>query len=295
MKTLTVYLGSSGRSRPIFKEQATKLGQIIGQSGKELVYGGMDAGLMGTLAKSALDNGAKVTGIVPRKIKDSERMLDGLHDLIIVDELCERKKLMFLRADAVITLPGGFGTLDEALEVLYWGNLGLHNKVLVLVNVGGYWDDLITYLKTLPDFNPRFFIAVNNVEEVIPALDAWSAPTHIEPPPHLPHFEDEIMRETKQPIIIDIASIENTYFAICALGLKQLGKHQRGIGFLNQKGEFNLLLKWIKLAAEETFITQKCLGLFADDEKEQALRKKMNSLENVSIDLHTEKWGKAED
>ncbi len=293
MNIFTVYLGSSGRARPIFKEQAIKLGQIIGDHGKELVYGGMDAGLMGMLAKSALKHGARVTGIIPRKIKDSERILIGISEEILVDELCERKKLMFLRADAVIALPGGFGTLDESLEVLYWGQLGLHNKPLVLVNIEGYWDDVIKYIKPLPDFDGNFLIIVNNVDEIIPALESWNAPPAVQTPAHLPHFEDEILRDTDQPMIIDIPSIENTYFAICAIGLKQLGKHRRGIGFLNQEGEFNNLIQWVNRAAEETFVTPKCLGLFTEANNEKTLNERLGALKYVEIDLHNDKWGNA--
>jgi len=83
---------------------------------------------------------------------------------------------MFQKADAVLALPGGFGTLDESLEVLYWGNLGLHNKPLVLINIEGYWDGLITYLRALPDYDEAFLIVVDSVEESFPALKNWVAP-----------------------------------------------------------------------------------------------------------------------
>ena len=295
IKTLTVYLGSSGHSRPVFKDSATTMGRIIGESGYDLVYGGMDAGLMGMMAKAALKAGGNVTGIVPRKLADIERMLEGLNETIIVEDLWDRKKRMFATADAVIALPGGFGTADESLEVLYWGKLGLHNKLLVLVNVEGYWDDMIAYLKTLPDFDPRFLMIVDAPEEVIPALKNYDALPDVETPDHYPHFEDEICRETGEPIMIDIPSVENTYYAICALGLKQLHKHKRAVGFLNQDGEFDALLKWIKLAAKETFITETCLELFTVGTEEAALREELKNQEYVEIDLHANKWGKVEE
>lgn len=288
---LTVYLGSSGRARSVFKEAAAKLGTRIGESGKMLVYGGMDAGLMGILATNALQAGGHVTGIIPRKIKDSERVLQNLSETIMVEDLCDRKKQMFLMADAIISLPGGFGTLDESLEVLYWANLGLHNKPLVLVNIERYWTPLIEYLESLSDFDPRFLIVVDQIEDIIPALQNWDAPPAVKTPPHLPHFEDEITRDTNMPILVDRANIENSYFVICALGLKQLGKHVRGIGFLNTDGRFDALLRWIHHAAEETFITQKCLKLFADDADESALRENLSKMEAVHIDLHKDKWG----
>ncbi len=214
----------------------------------------------------------------------------------MVEDLWDRKKRMFRAADAIITLPGGYGTADEALEVLYWGNLGLHNIPLVLVNIEGYWDDFISYLKTLPDFDPRFLIVVEHIEDVIPALKSYTPPpTPAEEPDHFPHFEDEIARDTKEPILIDKASVENSYYAICALGLKQLHKHKRAIGFLNEDAEFDGLLKWIDTAAQEKFITRNCLKLFTIGTNEAALRKELRTQTYIEIDLHEAKWGKAED
>jgi uncharacterized protein (TIGR00730 family) len=111
----------------------------------------MDAGLMGIIARAALEAGAHVTGIIPRRIQDSERIMPGLSETVMVDDLWDRKKRMFLKSEAVLVLPGGFGTFDEALEVLYWGSLGLHAKPLVLINIEGYWNEAISYLQTLPD------------------------------------------------------------------------------------------------------------------------------------------------
>lgn len=292
LKTLTVYLGSSGRARPVFKDSAKQLGALIAQNGKNLVYGGMDAGLMGILAQSTLDGGGTVTGIIPRKIQDSERILKGLSETILVEDLCDRKKRMFLMADAVVTLPGGFGTLDESLEILYWGSLGLHAKPLILVNIEGYWSDLIVYLRTLPDFDDRFLITVDTLEDITPALERWIPPEGIHTDhDHYPHFEDEITRDTDEPIVIDKPSLENSYFSICALGLKQLGKTARPIGFLNTDGQFDGLLSWIEKAAIETFITPKCLKLYSVEESEEVLRKTLKHQEAVEIDLHAEKWG----
>lgn len=291
--TLTVYLGSSGKARPVFKQAAEDLGRIIAKNKKHLVYGGMDAGLMGVLARTAMDNGGEVTGIIPQKIKDSERILRTISRTILVDELCDRKKEMFTMADAVLALPGGFGTLDESLEILYWGNLKLHYKPLVLINIDGYWDDLTDYLYTLPDFDPRFLIVVDKVDQVFDALKKWDAPPPVITPRHLPHFEDEITRRTNMPLLIDIPSVENTYFAACALGLKQLGRHDRGIGFLNTNGQFDALLRWAKRAEQETFITPKCLKLFDAHEDEMTLRNMIRAQEHITIDLHNEKWGEA--
>lgn len=294
LKTLTVYLGSSGHARPVYKQAAETLGRLIGESGYDLVYGGMDAGLMGLLATHALKAGGRVTGIIPRRLKDSERVLGDLSETVMVEDLWQRKKLMFERADAVITLPGGFGTLDESLEVLYWGNLGLHSMPLVLVNIEGYWTALIDYLYTLPDFNEEFLLVVDTVEDVLPAISSWNKPRIEKDKGSFPHFEDEICRATEEPILIDIASVENTYYAVCALGLKQLGKHQRAIGFLNQGGEFDTLLRWFETAAQETFITQKCLSLYDSGREKKDLLRRLKEQQPVHIDLHREKWGKTQ-
>ena len=293
INTITVYLGSSGHARPIFKQSAQDLGALIGKSGgHRLVYGGMDAGLMGILAKSALEHGGEVTGIVPRRILDHERMLKALTETIMVDDLCDRKKRMFLMADAVIALPGGYGTIDEAFEVIYWSNLALHNKVTVFINIQGYWDPLIAYMKGLPDYDPHSVIIVDSVNEALPAIEEWHAiDRHIEPHDHFPHFEDEIARDTNEPIIFDKANIENSYMAICALGLKQLGKHNRGIGFLNTSGQFDGLMEWINKATKEKFITQKCLQLFQVDSDHDTLIRKIKDATDITIDLHKEKWG----
>ena len=291
MNTITVYLGSSGRARPVFRQTAEELGQLIAKDQKKLVYGGMDAGLMGVLARSALQAGGHVTGIVPKRIKDSERILSGLSETTMVEDLCDRKKDMFLIADAIMALPGGFGTLDESLEALYWAALNLHTKPLILVNTEGYWDHIITHLQALPDFDKRFLIIVDDVKQALPALNTWTPLPPVHTPRHLPHFEDEITRGTDEPLLIRRATLENTYFIVCALGLKQLGKHQRPIGFLNPDGRFDGLLSWFETAEKETFITEKCLKLFDVGEEETELRAILQEQETVEIDLHTEKWG----
>lgn len=294
-QTFTVYLGSSGFSKDIYKNAAIALGQELGKRGKHLVYGGMDAGLMGLLASAALENGADVTGIIPRKIQDSERILQGLTQTILVDDLWDRKKRMFLLADVIVSLPGGFGTLDESLETLYWAYLKIHHKRLILVNIEGYWDPLYDFLQTLPDFNPDDCILVNTIEEVFTVTSKAGQDETTNDPyqdgQHFPHFEAEITRQTDEPIVIDKATIENSYYLICALGLKQLGKHARPIGLFNKNGQFDALITWLHRAAEETFITKKCLKLFDADQDETALKEKLKHQANIHIDLHAEKWG----
>lgn len=289
---IAVYLGSSGSAQPVFKTAAERMGTLIGESGKSLVYGGMDAGLMGLLANEALLAGAHVTGIIPKKLQDSERIHQYLTETILVEDLWDRKRRMFVKADAIIGLPGGFGTADESLEVLYWGGLGLHDKPLVLVNVENYWGDMIAYIRSLPDFDARYLVTVERPEDVFPALAAWSFPDKVlEVEEGFPHFEGDILKETEEPIILREASIQNTYHFITALGLKQLGKHQRPMGVLNAGRKFDSFLAWINAAARAHFITDKCVKLFDTAADEMALMEKLAAQKPVIIDLHREKWG----
>ncbi len=293
---VTVYLGSSGRCRPIFKDTAKALGSLIGGTKRSLVYGGMDAGLMGIVANSALANGAKVTGIVPKNLKDSERIHPNLSETILVPDLWERKLKMFKRADAVIVLPGGFGTLDEMAEVFYWANLNLHNKPLAVINIDGYWDKMISYLKSLPDFNPEYLIVADSVDNIFIELENWSAPVgakKVNGMEKFPHFEHEIL-SSDEPMIFENATIKDTYIMATALGLKQLDKHQREIGLLNDKGQFSKLLEWIDIAEKEHFITSRCKMLMSVATNMEELKDKLAKQPEIHIDLQTEKWGPSE-
>jgi hypothetical protein len=164
----------------------------------------------------------------------------------------------------------------------------------VLINIDGYWNDFIAYLETLPDFDPRYLITVDTLAEIMPALLSWQAPEIVQIDHlHYPHFEDEIGRKTNQPIIVDIASIENSYFALSAIGLKQLAKHNRKIGLLNTNGQFDKLQTWIETAAKERFITENCKKLFTIDDNEEHLRERLKATQNITIDLHNDKWGES--
>ncbi len=293
MKTLTVYLGSSGYASEIYKDAAKELGQAIATHKAKLVYGGMDAGLMGLVANEAINKGAHVTGIVPKQLKDSERIHPHLSETILVETLWERKQKMFLAADVILSLPGGFGTLDESLEVLHWSENAAHGKKLILINIANYWDDLIEYLQTLKDFNKDTLIIANNVSDAFEKISELETLALINNDVLLPHYEDEILKESDTPIVSENATVKDTYFAVTALGLKQLGKHNRSIGFLNKDKRFTALVKWIKHAADETFITQKCLKLFDVATTKEELEQKLASQKNVNIDLHNEKWGES--
>lgn len=152
---------------------------------------------------------------------------------------------------------------------------------------------LLRISKPCPIFDPRFLISADNPAEALHKLDNWHALPSVPKPEHLPHFEDEITRSTDQPIIIDTASVENTYYLVCALGLKQLAKHKRPIGVLNENGKFDGLLAWFQKAAEEHFITQKCLKLYDTASTRDELNRLLSAQKPVEIDLHKEKWGES--
>ncbi len=293
IQSITVYLGSSGSARDVFRNGAANLGREIAEGGIKLVYGGMDAGLMGILADAALEAGGEVLGVIPQKILDIERFRKGLTENIFVDDLWERKRLLFQHGDAIVALPGGYGTLDESLEALYWGSLGLHDKPMVFVNIAGYWDLAIKHLNSLPDLDRDYLLVVEREEDVIPALKEWDKPDDIEEDiSALPHFEEEILQNVDTPIIIDVLSIAESYRLVSALGLKQVGAHDRPIGLLNKDGGYDNLIEWVKVAAREKFITDKCPRLMAWAKTEKGLMDALERREKIVIDLHGEKWGK---
>lgn len=146
MKRIGVFCGASPGARPEYVTMAHTLGQALAERQIGLVYGGGSVGLMGTLARAALDAGGEVTGVIPRSLAEKEVAFTGLADLRVVETMHNRKLLITELSDAFITLPGGLGTLEELFEVLAWGQLGLHAKPCGLLNVCGYYDGLITFL-----------------------------------------------------------------------------------------------------------------------------------------------------
>ena len=146
IRRLCVYCGSSGAVEVQYRAAAGELGVRLAAAGIELVYGGGRVGLMGLLADAALAAGGRVIGIIPSRLRDLELAHRGATELIIVDSMHERKRLMAEKADAFAILPGGLGTLDEMFEIVSWKQLELHDKPILLVDIGGYWAPLRTLL-----------------------------------------------------------------------------------------------------------------------------------------------------
>jgi uncharacterized protein (TIGR00730 family) len=137
-----VYCGSSGAVEARYREAASELGARLAAAGIELVYGGGRVGLMGLLADAVLSAGGQAIGVIPRRLLDAEVAHRGVTELIVVDNMRDRKRLMAEKADAFAVLPGGIGTLDELFEILSWKQLGLHDKPILLVDIAGYWTPL---------------------------------------------------------------------------------------------------------------------------------------------------------
>ncbi|MDJ0932147.1 TIGR00730 family Rossman fold protein [Breoghania sp.] len=147
IRSICVYCGYGPGNDPAYREAAVELGRAVAQAGIRLVYGGGSVGLMGIVARSVLDNGGKVTGIIPQFLKDREEMLETECKLIVIDDMHQRKRLMFEKADAFVALPDGIGTLEETVEMMTWAQLGWHHKPVLLSNIKGLWKPLHQFLE----------------------------------------------------------------------------------------------------------------------------------------------------
>ena len=145
-KSVCVFCGSRPGRNPAFAEAATELGTSLALAGLRLVYGAGDVGLMGAVAAAAQDAGGDTFGVIPEHLERREVGRRGISPYVVTETMHERKKVMFMNAGAIVTLPGGPGSLDELFEVLTWRQLGLHSKPAFLLNVDGYWDPLLALL-----------------------------------------------------------------------------------------------------------------------------------------------------
>lgn len=146
--SLCVYCGSRPGADPAFSMAAQAVGRWIGQHGGQLVYGGGHNGLMGLVADSAAQAGARVVGIIPRSMVQREWARQACDELIVVDTMHERKRLMMERSDAFVALPGGIGTFEEFFEAWTWRQLGFHDKPVGLLNTQGYYDAMLAFMQS---------------------------------------------------------------------------------------------------------------------------------------------------
>jgi uncharacterized protein (TIGR00730 family) len=143
IRSVTVYCSSSNLAPEPFFTEAETLGKGLAERGIGLVFGGGHVGLMGRTADAVMTHGGQVRGIIPRFLEAREVAHYGLTELHVVETMHERKMLLTDWADAFVILPGGFGTLDEFMEILTWKHLNQHRKPIILLNAGGFWDDLL--------------------------------------------------------------------------------------------------------------------------------------------------------
>jgi uncharacterized protein (TIGR00730 family) len=173
--SICVFCGARSGNRPDYTAAARDLGALLATRNWRLVYGAGDIGLMGEVARSAIAHGARTLGVIPTHLLGREQGRHDLTNLVITEDMHERKKVMFMNSDAVVLLPGGAGSLDEFFEVLTWAQIGLHAKPVFLMNVAGYWQPLIDLIDHVvaegfadPSVKGHFKVA-----DSIQALDTW--------------------------------------------------------------------------------------------------------------------------
>jgi uncharacterized protein (TIGR00730 family) len=181
IRSVTVYCSSSNLAPEPFFKVAETLGKGLAERGIGLVFGGGHVGLMGCTADAVLNAGGEVRGIIPRFLEEREVAHYGLTELHVVETMHERKMLLTGWADAFVILPGGFGTLDEFLEILTWKHLGHHRKPIILLNVDGFWKQLLGLFERIAadrmvgrDY-ADYYDVCDSAEEALDLIDRLSA------------------------------------------------------------------------------------------------------------------------
>ncbi len=182
LNRVCVFCGSSPGGNPDYAILAFELGHLLASRGIELVYGGGDVGLMGTVADAVMDAGGSVTGVIPTGLFSKEVAHRGITNLVEVDSMHDRKAQMYEMADGFIALPGGLGTLEELAEASTWTQQGIHNKSVVLLDRDGFWSGLVDWLdgavnaRFLKDSNRRIIVSAGSPEEALDAMAGWAEP-----------------------------------------------------------------------------------------------------------------------
>lgn len=183
MKRVTVFCGSSFGTESKYQLQANLLGQTLAQHNIELVYGGANVGLMGSVADGVLSKGGKVIGVLPHFLQTKEIAHEHLTELILVDSMHERKTKMNELCDGVIALPGGFGTLEELFEMLTWAQLGLHKKPIAILNIDGFYNSLLDFIQIMVDkgllkkVNQEMLLISDSINEILEKMKNYQAPS----------------------------------------------------------------------------------------------------------------------
>jgi uncharacterized protein (TIGR00730 family) len=169
MKKICIFCGSSMGFDPIYKEKAAELGHVLADHGCELLFGGGSVGLMKVIADVMMERGCKVTGTITKHLLDMHVGHDGIDELIVVDSMAERKKILEDMADGFIALPGGIGTMDEFFEAYVLSQLRVFDKPVALYNVNGYYDGIVAFIKHIAD---EGFMRREHAENLIVSDDA---------------------------------------------------------------------------------------------------------------------------
>ena len=171
-KSVCVFCGSRFGTNPAYKTAAKDLGAGLAVQNLRLVYGAGDVGLMGEVANGCQSAGGETFGVIPVHLMDMEVGKRDLSTFVITENMHERKKVMFMNADIIVTLPGGAGSLDEFFEVLTWAQLGLHKKPIYLLNIEGFWDPLVMLIEhqIASGFADKSLRALFQVVETTPEL-----------------------------------------------------------------------------------------------------------------------------
>jgi uncharacterized protein (TIGR00730 family) len=179
IRSVCVYCGSSPGKGDLYVKAGQVLGRAIAKAGLELIYGGGGKGIMGAVADGALRAGGRVTGIIPRFLMTKEATqaaLQRLDELVVTDNMHQRKHMMFEKSDAFVALPGGIGTVEEIIEIMTWAQLGHHRKPIVFGNIGGFWNPMLALLDHMRNegfIHPGHLVnplVVDAAEAIVPAI-----------------------------------------------------------------------------------------------------------------------------
>ncbi|MEO6682078.1 MAG: TIGR00730 family Rossman fold protein [Ginsengibacter sp.] len=168
IKSLAVFCGSKSGNNSLYYTQAVQLGHLLAEKNITLVYGGGNKGLMGAIANAVLERGGKVIGIMPRILAGVEHSHTGLTEMIEVEDMHARKKMLYEKCDAAVILPGGYGTMDEFFEMLTWNQLNIHNKHIYVLNTDGFYSHLISFLQKMEEDNFLYHKIIDRII-VVPA------------------------------------------------------------------------------------------------------------------------------
>jgi uncharacterized protein (TIGR00730 family) len=180
LRHVCVFCGSRSGLRPEYQDAARTLGAELARRGLTLVYGGGSIGLMGAVADAVLAGGGRVTGVIPQALATKELAHAGASELHVVPSMHARKAMMAELADAFVALPGGFGTFEELFEIITWAQLGIHAKPIGLLNVGGYYDHLLSFVdhavaeRFVHPSNRALLVASASTDDLLAQLNAYS-------------------------------------------------------------------------------------------------------------------------